>query len=167
MSTPASRVCGDTPRPGVCGDTPRPGASGAPEARSTAASVAGHEQSAASDGPSCTPNIGPAERRKRLVMGVAGSSVCTLATVLLILDGAPRPWRLILALPWWTACLGIFQARAQVCVALAARGVQNLDGRQVAQPATELGAVRREARRVHWRSLAAALLLTLISIAWP
>jgi len=115
----------------------------------------------------CAANIGPAERRKRLTVGLIALSVCTLATVLLIADGAPRWWRLSLALPWWTAALGIFQARARVCVALAARGARKLGGEQEPQPPGELDAVRREARRVHLRALFAAVLLTALSVAWP
>jgi hypothetical protein len=85
----------------------------------------------------------------------------------LIADGAPRWWRLGLVLPWWTAALGIFQARAQVCVAFAARGVRQLGSEREAQPPGELDAVRREARRVHLRSLLAAVLLTTLTLAWP
>lgn len=108
----------------------------------------------------CPPNIGPAERRKRLVVGVAALIVCVGAALLLSLDGAPRYWRLLLFLPLWTAALGIFQARAQVCVAFAARGVRKLGDEQEQQPAAELAAVRREARRVHVRALLTALALT-------
>ena len=115
----------------------------------------------------CVANIGPAERRKRLTVAVVALGVCSLASVLLIADGVPRWWRLGLFLPWWTAALGIFQARAQVCVAFAARGVQKLGSEQQPQPREELDAVRREARRVHVRSLLAALLLTTLSVAWP
>ena len=115
----------------------------------------------------CAANIGPAERRKRLTVGLIALAVCTLASVLLSVDGAPRWWRLGLALPWWTAALGIFQARAQVCVAFAARGVRKLGSEQEPQPTSELDAVRREARRVHLRALLAALVLTALSVAWP
>lgn len=108
----------------------------------------------------CPPNIGPAERRKRLIVGVVALGVCVVAALLLSLDGAPRYWRLLLFLPFWTAALGIFQARANVCVALAARGTRNLDGQQEPQPAAELAAVRQEARRVHVRALLTALVLT-------
>jgi hypothetical protein len=98
---------------------------------------------------------------------MVGLVVCALASALLIVDGAPRLWRLILLLPWWIACLGIFQARSQVCVALAAHGLRNLSGTREPQPAAELEAVRHEARRVHVRSLLTALLLTLLTIAVP
>ncbi|MEY4548702.1 MAG: hypothetical protein RL685_4897 [Pseudomonadota bacterium] len=108
----------------------------------------------------CPPNIGPAERRKRLIVGAVALCVCVGAAVLLSLDGAPRYWRLLLFLPFWTAALGIFQARAQVCVALASRGVRNLEGQQEPQPAAELAAVRKESQRVHVRSLLTALALT-------
>lgn len=115
----------------------------------------------------CSPNIGPSELRKRWVVGVVALAVCALGSAVLIADGAPRWWRWILFLPWWTACLGIFQARSRVCVALAARGLRNLEGRQEPQPLAELEAVRREARRVHVRSLLTAALLTLLTLAWP
>jgi hypothetical protein len=108
----------------------------------------------------CPPNIGPAERRKRLMVGVGAMLVCVVAALLLSLNGAPRSWRLLLFLPFWTAALGIFQARAQVCVAFAARGVRNLDGKLEQQPESELAAVRKESRRVHVRALLTALVLT-------
>lgn len=127
------------------------------ESRSEAASSTEH----------CAINIGRAERRKRLTVGLVAMAVCALASVLLIADGAPRWWRLMLILPWWTAALGIFQARAQVCVAFAARGVRNLGGAPEPQPPAELDAIRREARRVHLRALLAAALLTALTVAWP
>jgi hypothetical protein len=112
----------------------------------------------------CPPNIGPAERRKRLVVGVVAMLVCVGAALLLSLDGAPRSWRLLLFLPFWTAALGIFQARAQVCVAFAARGVRNLDGKLEQQPESELAAVRRESRRVHVRAAVTAVVLTSLCV---
>lgn len=115
----------------------------------------------------CLPNIGPAERRKRLIVGVIALSVCVGGALLLWLGGAPRSWRLLLFLPLWTAALGIFQARAQVCVAFAARGVRNLGGQQEPQPEAELAAVRKEARRVHVRALLTALLLTVLCVVLP
>lgn len=108
----------------------------------------------------CPPNIGSAERRKRLIVGVVALCVCVAAALLLSLGGAPRYWRLLLFLPFWTAAIGIFQARANVCVAFAARGIRNLHGTREPQPAAELAAVRREARRVHVRALLTAVVLT-------
>ena len=57
-------------------------------------------------------NIGPGERRKRLLMGVTILAVGASLALTLILIGAPRPWRLTLFLPFWMGALGVFQARA-------------------------------------------------------
>jgi len=129
--------------------------------------AAGSPDEAASSAERCAANIGPAERRKRLTIGLIAMAVCTLASVVLIRDGAPRWWRVLLVLPWWTAALGIFQARARVCVAFAARGVRKLGSELGPQPPSELAAIRREARRIHLRALLSAVLLTALSLAWP
>jgi hypothetical protein len=129
--------------------------------------VADPPEEASSSAEQCAANIGPAERRKRLTIGLFAMAVCALASVLMIRDGAPRWWRLLLVLPWWTAALGIFQARARVCVAFAARGVRKLGSELGPQPQSELDAVRREARRIHLRALLAAVVLTALSMAWP
>lgn len=115
----------------------------------------------------CPGNLGPKERRKRLILGGVGLAVCTLAVTLLALDGAPRIWRLALVVPWWTAALGILQARSNVCVALAARGLRQLDRAPEAQPAAELALVRQEARRIHVRALLLAVSLTAVSLLVP
>jgi hypothetical protein len=49
-------------------------------------------------------------------------------------------------------------------VALASRGVRNLDGQQEPQPTAELAAVRKEAQRVHLRALLTALVLTALCL---
>ena len=56
-------------------------------------------------------NIGPGERRKRLLMGVTMLAVGASLALTLILIGAPRQWRLTLFLPFWMGALGFFQAR--------------------------------------------------------
>lgn len=55
-------------------------------------------------------NIGPRERRKRLLLGVAaGVGAVALAVVLLLLDTAAW-WRLGLFAMFWFASLGVLQA---------------------------------------------------------
>lgn len=56
-------------------------------------------------------NLGPKETRKRLVMGVVMLAAGVGIAVALILLGAPRPWRLVVFLPFWMAGLGLFQAK--------------------------------------------------------
>jgi len=58
-----------------------------------------------------TSNIGPRERRKRLVMGIATLGVSAAIALTMILAGADRWWRIGLFLPFWMGSLGIFQAR--------------------------------------------------------
>lgn len=56
-------------------------------------------------------NIGPNQRRKRMIFGAALLVLAGLAAAALISSGAPRGWRLMLVLPLWAAALGLFQAR--------------------------------------------------------
>ncbi len=56
-------------------------------------------------------NIGPGERRKRLIFGLISWGVGILLALALIASGASRWWRLVLALPFWLGALGVFQAR--------------------------------------------------------
>jgi hypothetical protein len=61
--------------------------------------------------------------------------------------------------------LGIFQARARTCVALAAHGVRNMDaGTEAVQDTAELDASRAEARRVVVRSAIATLVVMAVAI---
>jgi hypothetical protein len=59
----------------------------------------------------CAINIGPRERRKRLVFGAAMFTVSVAAAIILLTTGAPRWWRLGLAFPLWLSMLGFLQAR--------------------------------------------------------
>ena len=55
-----------------------------------------------------TPNIGPRERRSRLLFGAGALAVAVVLGIALVATGAPR--RLALFLPLWPAALGFFQA---------------------------------------------------------
>ena len=59
----------------------------------------------------CTPNIGPRERRKRLMVGLGLLCTSVLIALAMITSGVPRGWRGLLLLPLWAAALGVFQAR--------------------------------------------------------
>lgn len=117
------------------------------------------------DGVACVANIGKAGRRQRLLIGLVGLGACSLASLWLVFDGAPMGWRLALFAPWWISMLGVFQAKEQTCVALAGRGLREIEGGESeAIPASELVAVRRQARRVYLHSFIAALLVTAVSL---
>ncbi len=57
-------------------------------------------------------NIGPRERRKRLVVGVAMLAAGAGVALALVFGGATRWWRLSVFFPFWVGALGVFQARA-------------------------------------------------------
>jgi hypothetical protein len=57
-------------------------------------------------------NIGPRERRKRLVFGVVTLALGLGLAGGLLGSGAARGWRLSAFIPFWIGALGILQARA-------------------------------------------------------
>jgi hypothetical protein len=117
---------------------------------------------------SCIPNIGPRERRRRLVMGVVVGGLTVALAVWLVSAGAPRVWRLLVFVPAWIAALDFLQVRAKTCVLLAAKGVRNMDaGNEAIGEAAELTAVRAQARAVHVQSLVTAAVATAAVMAAP
>ena len=63
------------------------------------------------EGEVCIINIGPRERRKRMLSGVVLLAVAVVAGALLFASGVGRPWRVLLFLPLVGAATGWFQAR--------------------------------------------------------
>lgn len=56
-------------------------------------------------------NIGPGERRKRLIAGILGLTVGVLLAGALIALRAPALWRMLLFFPFLFGALGVFQSR--------------------------------------------------------
>jgi hypothetical protein len=59
----------------------------------------------------CVANIGPRERRKRMVLGVVGLVAGATVGITLIVIGASALWRLALFVPFWMGASGILQAK--------------------------------------------------------
>jgi hypothetical protein len=59
------------------------------------------------------PNIGPRGRRRRLLSGVVTLAVGIGLACWAVAAGAPRMWRLLLVVPFWSGALGVLQARAR------------------------------------------------------
>jgi len=114
----------------------------------------------------CIPNIGPRERKRRLVGGLVFLAIAVCVAVCLVWFQAPRPWRLLVFLPAWASAIGFFQVSEKTCVALAARGLKNLDtGDEEITDASELDRVRAQSRRVHIRaSLSAVVIAALFTL---
>jgi hypothetical protein len=103
------------------------------------------------------PNIGRSERRKRSVFGAVALGVALIGFAVMSAAEVPRLWRAVLFVPAWLGALGLLQARAATCVALARRGTRNLDGKEEPAPEAELGPARAQARALHVQALLAAL----------
>jgi hypothetical protein len=116
----------------------------------------------------CVANIGREERRKRLVIGSVILAFGVILGAALVLSEVALPWRLMAFVPFWAGGVSVFQVREKTCVALAARGVRNLDrGEEAITDPNELAQVRRQARRVRLEGLALAAVLTLVLLALP
>jgi hypothetical protein len=112
-------------------------------------------------------NIGPGERRKRLVLCVAELALTLALLAFFIAGDKPRLLRLVLFVPWLFGAIGVFQALESTCVALAARHQRNLDSGVEPMPDAERAGIRQRARKVYVESIAAALLVTLASLLLP
>lgn len=63
------------------------------------------------DGAACVPNIGPRQRRRRLVVGVGAVVASVVVLTALLATDTPRAARLLAALPFWAGALGFLQYR--------------------------------------------------------
>ncbi|MDE2861908.1 MAG: hypothetical protein OXL33_00445 [Chloroflexota bacterium] len=61
-------------------------------------------------------NIGPGERRQRLIFGVVLIQLSIVAWALMLAFGLDQLWRLSLQVPLWLGLMGIGQAHYQICV---------------------------------------------------
>jgi hypothetical protein len=57
-------------------------------------------------------NLGPRQRRRRLLMGVVMLAVGVGLVATLVALDVDRGWRLVAVLPFWAGALGLFQAKA-------------------------------------------------------
>ncbi len=62
-------------------------------------------------GESSIVNIGPRERRKRLVFGLAALALSVVTSAIFVIEGVRPIWRLTLFIPLFAGALGFFQAR--------------------------------------------------------
>ena len=90
------------------------------------------------------------------------------AAFVLVIFNAPRWWRLVIFFPIWIAGLGLMQAREQTCIALAARGVCNMDdGEKRLSDDEQVKELQLKARRINRRALITAILITILALAFP
>jgi hypothetical protein len=113
-------------------------------------------------------NIGPRERRKRRLLGIVSLTVAVGVAFVLVSFGAPRWSRLVLFFPLWMAGLGLLQARDKTCIALAARGVCNMDaGEEPVADGALASKLREKAAAIHKRALMVAAAITFVVLLFP
>ena len=78
-------------------------------------------------GLACLPNIGPRQRRRRMVLAGIAAVIAIATAAFALLPHLSRVWRLAVFLPTWAAAVCYLEARSRTCVVLAARGLRNLD----------------------------------------
>ncbi len=94
-------------------------------------------------------------------------NVLAIAAGALLTTDAARFWRVILALPVGGASVGLFQVQAKTCVALAARGLRNMDsGDEAIANAQELARVRTQSRGVYVKAAVTTIVVTAILLVF-
>ena len=116
-------------------------------------------------------NIGPQERRRRMNTFYVWGAVSVIAAGVLLAMRQPWTARLWLGLPAAVAGFGLFQARANTCVAFAAANVKVLgDTRKEMIKVTdeaERSAFRKVSRKISFQSIGAALVFTALILLLP
>ena len=121
-----------------------------------------------SEGSVCIPNIGPRQRKQRIIGGVVGLGVGVVISGLLLASGVSRPVRLAVFLPFFMGTTGLFQAREKTCVALVAKKARNMDlGDERVTDDSELAQLRMQAKKVYLQALISAALLSALVAALP
>ena len=114
-------------------------------------------------------NIGRAQRRWRLLAGLAAVGVTLVLLRAFASADLHRSWRVALFVPILFSAICFLQVRAQTCVALAAQGRCHFDGGGVTQVTDphERQALRAEARRIGVRAVVCAAFLTVLLLFVP
>jgi hypothetical protein len=120
------------------------------------------------EGTVCIPNIGPQQRKQRIIGGVVGLTLGFVASALLLRAGVTRPVRAAVFVPFLMGTIGFFQAREKTCIALVAKNERNLDGgAERVENEAELRQMRAQAKKVYLQSILSAALLSALVVAFP
>lgn len=108
-------------------------------------------------------NIGPAERRKRVRMGIVSLILSVLAESYFVSQGFARPLRLGLFVPLFFGMFGLIQAREKTCAVLAEMASCNMDsGPKKLQDADIIRALKKRGRGIFLQAAISAAVITLL-----
>jgi hypothetical protein len=103
-------------------------------------------------------NIGPAQQRRRLLLGVASLLVAIALVAAVVAVGWPRRALLLSVFPLYGAAMGFLQYRERFCVGFAGIGVFDVgDGTNQVLDEAALAADRKRAVRLNAKSVAAGV----------
>jgi hypothetical protein len=120
------------------------------------------------EGTVCIPNIGPLQRRQRIIGGVVSLAIALVVAGLLVVLGVARPYRLAVFLPFFAGTTGLFQAREKTCVALVAKNERNMDaGAERVESEADMRQMRAQAKKVYLQAVLSAAVLSALVIALP
>lgn len=119
-------------------------------------------------GESVVANIGGSEVTKRQALAVIGVLVSAGLYLALVLSGAPRTYRLWLALPLWVTFLGFFQGQKRHCVVLGMKGERNMGaGEEAVSDAALRQRLKVESAKILLLCAVCTAILTLAAYLWP
>jgi len=112
----------------------------------------------------CFPNIGPEEKKKRVIKGTVVLFIGLATAAWMVTSGQAQWTRLLLAVPFVYAGVCLWQVPAETCVAFAAMGVRKLGNRpeKVTESVMDQ-AIRKQATGVWIRGLTTGALLTALA----
>jgi hypothetical protein len=100
-------------------------------------------------------NIGPAQQRRRLLLGIASLLVAIALVAAVVAVGWPRRALLLSVFPLYGAAMGFLQYRERFCVGFAGIGVFDVgDGTNQVLDEAALAADRKRAVRLNAKSVA-------------
>ncbi|SNR35230.1 hypothetical protein [Halorubrum vacuolatum] len=107
-------------------------------------------------------NIGPAEQRKRLLLGIASLLGAVVLLAAIVAVGWPLWTTLFVMFPLYGAAMGFLQYRERFCVGFAGIGIFDVgDGTHEITDQAALDADRKRAVKLNTKSLAIAAVGTL------
>ena len=126
--------------------------------------VAYYENQISGDG----GNLGPSERRKRLLMGFVCLCLSVAGEFYLTINGFPRAARLALFAPLFFTMFGFIQAQEKTCAVLAVMESQHMDsGVENIKNAAAAQNLKRKGHQIIFKSAVAAACVTLLFFFLP
>ena len=108
-------------------------------------------------------NIGPAQQRRRLLLGVGSLLVAVVLVVVVLALGWSRPLLILSVFPLYGAALGLLQYRARFCVGFGGIGVFDTgDGTTRVTDPDAVEADRRRAVRLNTKAALIGIVATVV-----